>query len=241
MWLLLVSSALAQTSPFFNVICTPEGPFADADAIDVECSIEPAQFAGEFGTWESAKWFMGDGTVYEGDEIAHTYADEGAYSIGVQLDGFTIDLPFDEIPENAVDTRLGDYFTVCGLPRPEFELIDKGGLRYDVVNISAVDQARCLREIAYQVTREGSREPLLTFDSWEPSFEVPSEGLYTVSLTMVGLGGEATADVELDAEFGLTSDYYRVFARACSTAPMGSTAFGTLVILAVAAGRRRRR
>ncbi len=242
MWLLLVASAAAQTSPYFTVNCTPEGPIAFGEPTEVSCGVEAREYRGEVGTWESAVWLVGDGTVYEGDEFVHTYTESGTYTLSVELEGFALDRDTGivELDSQEVRTRLGDYYTLCGPPEPEFEIVDKGGLTYDVVNTTAVDQARCLRSLDFEIRRSRGDQVLQSFQTWEPSFELPSEGLYFVSLEVDGVGGAARAEVELDAEFNLTSDYYRVYARPCSTAPVGS-GLGMLVILAIAAGRRRSR
>lgn len=244
MWPFLVSSALAQTSPFFNVTCTPDGPLADLGPIEVECSVA-VQEDGEgdpIGTWGTTSWLMGDGTALKGDVVTHTYTESGVFTISVELDDFALagDTGLIEVPGSRTLTRLQGFYTVCGDPMPEFEIVDKGGLRYDVVNRTPVDQPRCLRTLDWTVKRDGRSRPLFSFDNWEPSFELPEEGTYVVSVAMVAIGGEAKADVVLDAEYNLTSDYYRTFARACSTAPTGG-ALGLLVLLAFAAGRRERR
>ncbi|MEN0061427.1 MAG: PKD domain-containing protein [Myxococcota bacterium] len=243
MWPLLVSSALAQTSPFFDVTCTPEGPTADVGPITVACEVEIATSGGDpIGAWTETQWLMGDGTVLTGDAIDYTYADEGLYTISVELKDLVVQGPDGdiEIDEPLNKTRLSGFYTICGAPRPEFDIVDKGGLNYEISNRSAVDQPRCLRAMEWTVRRQGARNPVFSSENWQPDFQVPDEGTYIVSLTMMGLGGEATADLLFDAQYNLTSDYYRVFASSCSTAPAGS-AFGVLALFAVAAARRVRR
>lgn len=243
MWPILVASAMAQTSPLFDVICTPDGPVASADPIEVACSVEVLHIGGDpVGTWGTTQWLMGDGTLLKGDAITHTYTEPGVYTISVQLDDFVIqgDTGLVEVDSHDSLTRLTGFYTVCGLPEPDFELIDKGGLEYQVVNTTPVDQPRCIDTLKWTVKRRGASRTLHTFETWEPRFQLPEKGEYTVSLYMTGIAGGATNDLFLDAGYNLTSDYYRVHAQPCSTAPVGSVT-GALVLLAVAAGRRRRR
>ena len=194
------------------------------------------------GTFDAIHWRMGDGTTFEGEQAFHTYTKDGVYTITVELRNFALsgDTGLVEVPENLTQTRLQGFYTLCSEPMPEFEIVDKGGLRYDIVNLTPVTQPRCISTLDWSVKRQGRDRELLEFDTWEPSFDLPDEGTYVVSATMVGMAGEATTEFVLDAEYNLTSDYYRVFAQACSTAP-ASSGLGLLVLLAVTAGRRRRR
>jgi len=247
MWMLLLSAAMAQTSPFFDVTCSPGGPLAESGSIEVECGVAVYAYEGNpLGTWGTTRWLMGDGTRLEGDSITHTYETEGVFSVRVELEDFEpADFAYElfevsEFPPNAAVTRLNGIYSICSQPAPKFDIVDKGGLRYDIVNRTPVEQPRCFNEIEWTVRRQGADRALARLDTWEPSFEVPEEGSYVVTVSLTGVTGVGVTDVVLDAEYNLTSDYKRVRATSCNAAPAGS-ALGLLVLLAVAASRRERR
>lgn len=243
MWPILVTAAMAQSNPVFDVNCDPVGPYADVGPIDVSCDVTLSPFIDEDDVeWGDTQWRMGDGTVLLGDSIAYTYVETGAYDLTVTLRDFAVrgEEGFELVAEEPT-RRLGDYFVVCRPPEPEFELVDKGGLTYDAVNTTPVDQPRCLRELTWTVRRAGEQEVLLTETTWEPRFELPEAGPYVVTLTMVGKAGTASSEFNLDAAFNLTSDYYRVFASSCSTVPAPASlgVFGLLALLGWRRARRR--
>ena len=111
-----------------------------------------------------------------------------------------------------------------------------------MVNTSDVSTPRCIDTVNWEVF-EGSRDlgsVVFAYEGWEPRFQVDADGIHTVVLTMGGIGGTSVAALEIDAEYGLTEEFYQPYTRSCSTAPSTGWWFLGALPLVFIAGRRRR-
>jgi len=185
-------------------------------------------------------WTFGDGSIKTGEDVSFTYDEVGQYAISVRLDGYVDpDEPDAVVPQ---EVREGAV-TVCGPPEPEFTWSNKGGLRYSLKNESTI-APYCLGDSKWEVFRGRTTEgpPVMTFETWDPRFELPHEGPWLVRLTQTGLAGRSTADHLIQARYQLTDDLKGLPSYACSTSSSG-TASGTasgaaLGLLAALAARR---
>ena len=225
--LLLVSAAHAQVRDV-DFACNGEARVVGVPPLEVACeAVLPTS-----GTWDEIVWLVGDGTVLTGPEIEYSYEEAGLYSISVILEGFEGD------GESRV--RRDGAVTVCGTPEPEFTVIDKGGRDYQVVNLTAVDTPRCLSAVDWEVRRgsSGDGAVLYTFETWEPRFELPEDGVYTVIQRASGLGGDSSASLRIDAEYGLTEEYYERFSASCGTLPASTMGWALVPLLLIVRRRR---
>jgi hypothetical protein len=197
----------------------------------VTCSV----VAPTTGTWDAVSWTFGDGTVQYGDSASFTYDDVGQYTISVQLDGFV-----DALGNDVTDPKQvkQGFVTLCGPPEPDFTWRNKGGLRFALTNETVIAPF-CLDDSSWSIYegRSVQGEPAMTFTTWEPRFELPSDGAWTIVLDQQGLGGEAASVQTLEAKYQLTDDLKDLKSPACSTGPASSA--GAAVGLLLALVRRR--
>ena len=224
-----------------DFVCSPDddgnGPIVGLPGLEVRCVVDAPITE---GTWEATTWLFGDGTVLEGDAVAHTYAQVGQYTVSVELDGFVPFAPDSGAEEVDPGASKPGYVTVCGPPEPEFTYRYKGDLDYQMINTSAV-AVHCLATSQWSVFegRGTGGEPIATATTWDPRFTLPREGTYTVTLTQGGIAGTAAASLEIEAEIGLSGDFAAApHASGCRTAHLGP--LGTLPLVALLARRRRR-
>ncbi len=213
MWaaVLLVTAASAQVDVDF--LCSPGNgdPIVGLPPLEVRCVVDAPVGA----TWQQTTWLWGDGGTTSGDAVSHVYEGPGQYSVSVILEGF-VEQDSVTNPSRRVDALV----TVCGEPDPSFTFIDKGGRDYQLVNTTDVGTPQCIDQLLWEVFQGRKRDgqPLLTFEGWEPRFELPQDGTYTVVLTVGGIGGTSAASLELEAMYGLTDDLKNRTAE-CATAP----------------------
>lgn len=229
--------ALPAAAADFDFTCADGGPVVGLPGLVVNCVAEVPVG----GTFDDVSWRFGDGGVATGTAVSHTYEDVGQFSVVAEVTGWVPDDPAD------VETPTAEQFglvTVCGAPEPEFEWVGGGGLDVALINHTE-PQYRCISEVRWEVFEGSSQggEALMTFDTWHPEITLPEEGLYTVVLTMGGIGGTGAASLEIDARYGLPqelTDGPLPFA-ACDTGLVGGSAgwaWAPLALLAL--GRRRR-
>ena len=132
--------------------------------------------------------------------------------------------------------RRDGAITACGLPEPEFDIVDKGGRTYEIVNKTPA-VLLCIEEVEWEV-RDDQGEVVHRFPSWQPSFLLDEDGDYTVTLTAMGLAGTAEASQVLEARYGLTEELTERQVYACST---GGSAVGWWLVPVLALMARRRR
>jgi hypothetical protein len=205
--------------------------------LEVTCTVLPP----EEGSYSEVSWTVGDGDLHYGDSITHVYEDFGQFTISVKLEDF---VPGGEAPaaEDAEHTRYG-FVTVCGPPEPGFTYVNKGGLDFKLLNLSGV-APHCLDSSEWEVFKGEKAEgkPLFRFDDWEPRFELPEEGPWTIRLSQKGIGGATFADLVLHARYQLTDDLLKgPRAADCSTGPGAGLGWSWLgaSLLALALARRR--
>jgi hypothetical protein len=207
-----------------DFVCTGSGQegglgIVGVPPLEVQCEVVPPEGA----DYSEVSWTMGDGELYFGETISYLYEDFGQYTISVKLEDFAGASEYDD----GELTRYG-FVTVCGPPEPQFTYINKGGLDIKLVNKSVL-APNCLESSEWSVFEGGTPEgiPRFTFDTWEPRFELPSEGTWTIRLTQGGMGGVTHADLTLDAHYKLTDDLTQgPRARACAVAPLQMSALG---------------
>jgi len=201
--------------------------------LDVECTAELPD-----GSWDRTVWLWGDGETSEGDSAVHTYQVPGLYAVSVFLEGYVPPAPYDDMGD--LSERLDGLVSVCGEPVPRFTFIDKGGRDYQMVNQTSVSTPLCLESVHWEVFR-GERmdgNTLMTFEFWEPRFELPEDGQFTIVLTAGGVGGDSAAALQIDAKFNLTEEINRTTASSCAVAPAGA---GWLALGVGLLGLRRRK
>jgi hypothetical protein len=209
-------------------------PIVGIPGLEIHCVFVPPT---DGSTWETVRWSFGDLGMAEGDAVSHVYTEPGQYSVILELDGWSPPAG----GEDASDPWWPAHglVNVCGEPEVEFDIVAVGGLEYQLVNRSTV-WSHCVSDLLWELTLEDASsdaEPALTFDTWEPRFTFPTEGAWTVSLTVGGIGGTGAAEQQVHATYGLPQ-LLRDQRGLCAAAP-GGLSFG-LVALAVACARRKR-
>ena len=204
------------------------------------------------GTWDKVVWTFGDGATAEGEAVDHVYDRPGQFTVSVTLENF-VDAPPDTDDTDAVapadtdpyESRFG-YVTVCGAPEPEFTYAFKGGLDYELKNRTPA-APHCLSELRWDIFegRAVQGDPWRSIETWEPEFILPREGIWTVVLTVGGIGGTRSAKLEIDAKYALTDDLDLGPQNLhCSTGGPAGLAVGALPFalpFALLLARRRRR
>lgn len=229
--LLLAVSAQAAEVDF---TCTP-GDGADIvglPPLEITCEVIPPSD----GTWDAVSWTFGEGTLLTGETVSFTYEETGQYTVTALLDGYEGASGTDEPYEQ----KYG-FVTVCGEPEVEFTYRNKGGLDYALVNETTV-AVNCIDQLLWEVFegRRAEGEPAFVFETWEPRFELPDEGPWTVRLTVGGLAGTSAAALTIDAKYKLTEDLTQgPHAYWCATGP--SAAGGALWLVGALLLWRRRR
>jgi MYXO-CTERM domain-containing protein len=178
---------------------------------------------------DDAVWRFGDGAGAEGAVVDHRYDEVGHFVLSAEAPA-----------EDGALEEVRGQVTVCGAPRPRFELHFRGGLDYVVENTTPPDPG-CLDELRWDVFRGRGQGGEVVFGSltWEPEFTFPDEDTYTVVLSIGGIGGVAASALEVEADGGFTDAYDDAAGNACSTTgPVGGWAVG--LVAALAAARRRR-
>lgn len=228
MWstLLLISAAHAVDVSFS---CLPnEGAIVGVPPLEVSCTLETALE----GEWDETVWLFGDGAVGSGDEASHTYETPGQYSVSVSLEGY---VEYDSgVPlTSSPSLRRDALVTVCGRPSPQFTYVDKGGRVYQMVNTTDVSTPRCIDHVRWEVFQGQrlDREPVVVREGWEPRFELPEDGTYTIRLTTSGLGGSTIAQLVMNAEYGLTQEISDHYAVSCATGTAPWTALPLLFVV----------
>lgn len=243
---LVHATVLAASAAEVDFECTGTGEMGGMGIVgvpplEVTCTVVPP----EEGSYSEASWTVGDGTLYYGDTVTHVYEDFGQFTISVKLEDFEGAEPpsqgaqaDSEEPER---TRYG-FVTVCGPPEPAFTYINKGGLDFKLLNQSGV-APHCLdtSEWAVYQGQKAEGKPLFRFDTWEPRFELPEEGPWTIRLLQKGIGGAVFADLTIHARHQMTDDLLKgPRAADCSTmpAPLAGWSMGAGLLLLALVRRR---
>lgn len=218
MWTFAMLAATAHSQDF---ICNGEVRAIGVAPIEVTCEAVLDEKA------HQVEWLNGLGDSFEGEQFTSEYAQPGFYSVSMYLEGYGED-------GESLQIRRDGAVIVCGVPDPRFEIVDKGGRTYQARNTMVADPL-CIDTIVWEI-RAGDTdrgEVLQTFESWEPRFTLEEDGFYTVTLTATGRAGVATSSELLDAEYGLTEEYYEHYASGCSSTGPTSAAWWLLGLVAL--------
>lgn len=211
------------------------GQVADGQAIGVvpftiNCTVV-SDFINEV---TDVRWRWGDGEVENGLTASHTYTVPGNYNVDVVVTGAREACG----PEGWSNSfrRVG-YVRACGVPEAAFEVEQVDGLRYEFLNDSDVSIYGCLSDIQWDIFQgeTATGEPFDTVSAWEPTYEFPEPGTYTVVLSLGGIGGAGGAS----ATFDVSRSGGTTRAFSCNTAPAGTGAFALILVGLLAARRRR--
>ncbi|MEQ1500868.1 MAG: PKD domain-containing protein [Myxococcota bacterium] len=185
----------------------------------------------------SADWNFGDGGTASTITPTHTYTDPGNYTIQLEVKGAREECGPDGWTNNF--RRVG-YVRACGIPDAAFEVTHVDGLQYKMINDSDVSVYGCISNISWAVYKgEGiSGEPILDgIEAWDPQFELPEAGTYTVVMNLGGIAGTGAAMATFEAKDRAGEG------SGCSTVSGSAVGgFGAIGALALGAlvGRRRR-
>ena len=217
--------------------CVPNLDGADvlgAVPLEVTCTLDDAKGLGA----EGASWRMGDGTVLTGPVVTHTYTEPGNYSVGVAFEGD----PETCALATAERTKVG-YVTVCARPDVAFELYHDGGLSYTMLNKTDVAVYGCIYDMQWSLYRGGSaRGKALegALKAWEPTFELPEEGRYTIKAEATGIAGQGAAVMTFQANRGVGDGLQKITCASACSATGGAASGWPLLMVAGLRARRRR-
>lgn len=193
----------------------------------------------------AATWNFGDGSDPVTDpNPTHIYEARGQYTVSVEM---TLEDPVCGSYEFTTSELA--YVLACEPPAPEdgaegfFTMSPLEGLTWQTVNHSDVTVYGCIDQIAWEVY-EGTGEGDITADNkvgdtigaWAPKIEFPGEGDYVVVMNVGGPGGLKASWLPVTVE-----EVAGEGQGGCATAPFSAASFGGLLLVAAAAGLRRRR
>jgi len=152
---------------------------------------------------ERVAWRFGDGEFGEGEQVEHTWAEEGLYDVFVEATAAG-----DQCAGLSTDRKKQGYVRVCGLPRVKFELDHVLGKTWEIKNETDIDVLGCITDAKWALYQGDSidGEPHSTYDMWEFTLDFPEEGTWTLVLNVGGPAGTAAAQatVEVVRESGLS-------------------------------------
>lgn len=224
MWSFIILSAAAQNADV-DFVCNGDSRVIGVAPFEVTCEARLDEL------YDGVEWLNGLGDVLPGESFTTTYVDPGQYTVHLYVDGYGPAM-------DDLSRRRDGAVTVCGVPEPDFSVIDKGGRDYQMVN-KTVEIPICIETVEWVVRAgDGPDGPEVhRFATWQPRFELDSDGTYTITLSTGGRAGEASTSQVLRARYGLTDEYGRRTAIACHTGAPPS-ALWLLPALLVLARRR---
>ncbi|MDP6932518.1 MAG: matrixin family metalloprotease, partial [Myxococcota bacterium] len=237
------------------------GPYATFDTTDDRYGGVPLDVCFELVSNDvvsDVSWAFGDGTecswpedadletcdwtTTEGDTggtlaggVCHTYEDQGQYTVTVGMGG-----EGEACGEWDYTYRELAYVLACEAPHMAeglegmFTYEHYDGLIYQMINQADTTVYGCIDQVQWDVFK--GDELVQSVSAWTPKIEFAEEGTYRVVLNLGGPGGYAAEELTIEVvdEPGESSG-------GCATAPGAAGAWGILVGLGVAVGRRRRR
>ena len=164
--------------------------------LDLNCVVESEGFLNEV---TEATWSFGDGNADEGMNVTNTYTEPGNYTIEVAVHGERDECGVDGW--NSTFRKVG-FVTVCDVPEPVFTSDHYDGLQYQMTNRTDVSVFGCISDIQWEVYKgsKASGTPIDVKKAWEPLFEFPEEGQYTVIVNIGGIGGTGASSITIDAK-----------------------------------------
>ncbi|MFT5456480.1 MAG: hypothetical protein ACI9K2_002965, partial [Myxococcota bacterium] len=138
-------------------------------------------------------------------------------------------------------SRLG-YVRACERPDVAFELFHNGGLTYVMRNKTDVSVYGCLYDIEWSLYEGGNTKgrPLEgPVKAWEPTFEIPEEGQYTVLAQATGVAGKGAAEMTFDAQRGVGDGLQQVTCATACDSTGGTSGWPALAVTLLMLFRRR--
>ncbi len=197
----------------------------DVVPFDVTCRVVD----GDGYTVSNVSWTWGDGGESTGVESTHTYDSTGTYNIRACMEG-----EFGECGGWERCVQLSDFVNACDVPAPSFSLEPTLGFEYQLLNNTPIDVYQCVNNIGWEIYEgsEASGEPLVSIAAWEPTYEFPEAGTYTIVLNVGGPAGTEASSLTVDIENA---------GRGCSQVALGGGTSGVLLLSLGLVGIRRRR
>jgi len=162
------------------------GDFASLGVVPVEVCFQ----AGSVYEQDGYSWDFGDGDSAEGQELCHVYEQADV------LDAMVWAMPvIGDCPSHSRRLILCDDFG--DLSPPYFELSVLDGV-VTVVNLLPRVDTGCTDHVQWELLQGGISTA--SSAAWEPSFELPGRGGYSLRLTVGGLSGEVTEEQSFQAE-----------------------------------------
>jgi len=222
----------AMYGPYASFECSREnegGDILQTVPFDLNCTVVST----DLDDVTDVTWVWGDGS--QSNELAptHTYTEPGNYTIQVAVSGQSEGCGEDGWTYNY--RRVG-YVTACDAVQGEFTYEHVDGLQYQMLNDSDVSVYGCISEIEWNVYsgESASGKPIIEgIRAWEPVFEFPENGTYTVVMNLGGPGGTTAASLTIDAKSA------NARGGGCTTAT-GVGASGALALMGLVGLRRRR-
>lgn len=222
--------------PSARFACSHKVPDADLALLvvpdTIKCVVESRDFLQDV---TNATWTWGDGATSEGINASHEYTEPGNYTVRVEVDGQSEGCGEDGWSS---DFRKVGFVRACDVPEVAFGVEHVDGLQYQMLNQTDVSVYGCIQDIEWNVYKGGkvSGNPVegMSVKAWEPIFEFPEEGEYTVIANIGGPAGTGAAKLTFDVK------NRRGEGRGCDT--VGATGVGGFALLGLGLlGIRRRK
>ncbi len=148
---------------------------------------------------DSADWSFGDGGTASDLAPVHEYTVPGNYTIQMTVHGNREACGVDGWE---YEYRKVGYVRACGYPIPAFQAEHVEGLEYRMLNDTDVSVYGCMQDIQWTVHEgAGTSGPIVVdaVKAWEPLFELPAAGTYTIVLNVGGYAGTSAASLVIEA------------------------------------------
>lgn len=200
---------------------------------DVICEARPDPAS----TLANLRWTFGDGGTGEGNPVRHTYTYDDNFPI--TLKGLAT---HPTCGEREVEIRRENYIRACDIPKPDFRPERQRGLRYTLLNTSDVRTWGCHSDVRWEVFGPDGGL-VLESTVWEPTVDLPDDGVYRVELTLSGLAGSDTIEGEIDTKVGSVRGWSSGggCSSAATTSMLGLLGWGGLGLAGLLLVSRRRR
>lgn len=223
--------------PSATFSCSHKVPDADLAIgvvpFELKCVIESRDYLQDV---TSASWTFGDGGTGEGINAAHTYTEAGNYTIRVEVEGESEGCGEDGW---ASEFRKVGFVRACDVPDVSFGVEHVDLRQYRMINETDVSVYGCIQDILWSVYKgdKVTGQPIaeMTVKAWEPIFDFPEDGTYTVVANVGGIAGTGAASLTFDV------NRHRGSGRGCdTTGAVGAGFAGLLVVGLGLVGIRRR-
>lgn len=174
---------------------TPIGTMAGGDTAVVAAGVEACLARTALrGADQPVTWDLGDGTVQDGVDACHTWAEPGEYTVQVSTGGCVNDAWGEVLACQAPAVPAGSDHA--------FEVtVDGGSVQVRVLDTTNDD--RCVLDVAWEISQTGV--VVDTGSGVLDQFVLP-DGVWTVGVTITGVAGELTDSVEVTVGSGTGDD-----------------------------------